>query len=464
MKSLHYIQLLAITMILAAGCRKNDLQTNVTPITVVVKANYSEKISSDFTLKDIKVTLKNTMNRTELTEPTDKNGISVFSNIASGVYEVKATIEVDKATYERITGHTIQTETGTLNGSLPARSLNPSSNNSLEMQLDMGKIGEWVFKQIYYAGSNGTNGASFRDQFIEIYNNTDEVLYADSLYFGALTGNNTKFTIVDLSKGYFLDNDSYELHKQFNWGMSIGMVPADANAYKNFVYMKSLFRIPGNGKTYPVQPGASIVIAATALNHKAPYVGTDNKPVNIKDPSLTIDLQNADFEVYLGNVVPNPFGSDIDNLNVPNMVVIEPDNRDLILDATGRDAYVIFKTDKAIPVFGSTDPKGYQKYPDPSVKVVDASTTVFYQIPNSDIIDAVQIQNPNPTATARVARKLVNALDAGPVYVPDGQYSSQSLIRKTFKTVNGRRILMDTNNSLNDFDFFPLANPKGFKN
>ncbi len=75
----------------------------------------------------------------------------------------------------------------------------------------------------------------------------------------------------------------------------------------------------------------------------------------------------------------------------------------------------------------------------PTVLTITSSTTFYYQIPNNIIIDAVQIQHPILTGSQRSPRKLVNAQDAGPTNVPDGEYSSQSLIRKTAKTVGGKK-------------------------
>ncbi|MGN6418213.1 MAG: DUF4876 domain-containing protein [Pseudobacter sp.] len=467
MRFLNYVLGITVTAVLATGCRKDDLQTNVQPINVVIKASFADEIKDyAFPFASIKLLLKNTITGGELTVNTDNNGIGIFSQVASGVYDVTATLTLDKATYENLTGETIDQTEVHINAARTNMTLNPNTNGTIELILEMGRIGDWVFKQIYYAGSNGTNGASFRDQFIEIYNNSNNVLYADSLYFGQLMGNNTKYDNVDLSKTYYVNDATDALHKQFDWSKSIGITPTDPSAYRNYVYMKSLFRIPGTGKQYPVAPGESIIIAATAQNHRAPYAGMDGKPIEVKNPALTVDLHNANFEVYLGDIISNPFNSDVDNGTIPNVKVISTGgNRDLILDATGRDAYVLFKTDKSLPLFGDgATAKGFGYYPDPTVTSVSGSTEFYYQIPNNIIIDAVQIQNPSPTATQRVARKLVNALDAGPTNVPDGQYTSESLIRKTAKTVAGRKILMDTNNSANDFDFFLIAQPGGFKN
>lgn len=128
--------------------------------------------------------------------------------------------------------------------------------------------------------------------------------------------------------------------------------------------------------------------------------------------------------------------------------------KDWLLDNPGRDGYIIFKTDKDIP---ST----FQKYPDPAQLAITQNTTLYYQIPLSYAIDAVEIQPNAPTS--RVPKRLYSEYDAGFTFCPAGSYSSQSVIRKTSKIVSGRRILIDTNNSTNDFDYLEKAEPKAFK-
>lgn len=467
----RFATLFIVLFALAAACKKKDLAPSVPPINVIVKTSYDTTGGSyNFALTGISVTLKNTITGFSITQLTDNNGLGIFNAISSGVYDVQASVAVTKQQYQDITGLPADKDTMVFNAALTGLTLNTTTNNTIPLKLQLGKIGDWVIKQVYYAGSSTTNGALYRDQFIEIYNNSNKVLYADSLYITQLAGNNGGLAATDVSKGYFISNQSDELFKQYDWSKSLGMSPAGDAANRNYVYAKTIYRVPGNGTQYPIQPGSSFVIAATAQNHQSPFTGADGTSISVKDPSLTVDLSKADFEVYLGNIIPNALASDVDNLNVPNMVAVDAGgSRDLILDNPGRDAIAIFKTSAYLPVLSKTatdpaDATTYSKYPDPSVTTISNTTTVYYQLPVSTLIDAVQIQNPSPTSSQRVAKKLTGKLDAGATNVPDGQYSSESSIRKTAKTISGRIILMDTNNSTNDFDYLPRALPHAFKN
>jgi len=311
-----------------------------------------------------------------------------------------------------------------------------------------GTTGEFVIKQVYYAGSDKKDGANYRDQFIEIYNNTDRVLFADSLYFGRLWGRQSNEP--DANK-HFLDNGNGQL----DWSKSKDM-PMGEEANTDYVYVRDLHMIPGNGKTYPVLPGASIVIAQNALNHKAPYTGTDGKAVSVKDPSLTVDLSGADFEAYYGNIEGvNPLGSDIDNPAVPNVDVLIRSARDMLLDNPGRDSYFIFKGRTRAEV------DALRSYYQPQTKEPGSSEKKYTQMPVAWIMDGVDVQ-PSVASNA-IPKKLPSAVDAGVTFTTNGSYSSESVIRKTATILpDGRRILQDTNNSTEDFVSIK-ADPRGFK-
>lgn len=445
--------ILIVGTVLTFGCKKKDLVPSSPPINVIVKVSYDNSGGTyAFPLENIKTKVTNQMNSTVLEKNTDATGLAIYNGISSGSYNIDATITITKAQYETITGLPLSTADITFNAAKANLVLNTTTNNTIELVLEFGKLGDWVIKQVYYAGSHTTNGASFRDQFIEVYNNSNKVLYADSLYIGQLYGSVT--VSPNHATGQFI-NDGGPLQNQWDWSKSYG---ASTDAATKYVYTRMLYRIPGNGTTYPVQPGAGLVLATTAVNHKAPYTNAAGVSVNINDPSLTVDLSSADFEFYMRDVIPNPLDSDVDNPAVPNITLVDKvaGNRDLVLDNPGREALIIFKTTANVLT-------EYKRLAAPNSPT--AADTVgkdrYLQIPNSVIIDAVQIQAPVPAN--RAPRRLVGSLDAGGYNVPAGQFSSQSMIRKTSSTVGTRKVLKDTNNSTEDFDFFDRANPGGFK-
>lgn len=416
------------------SCKKSDVN-DVKPVALNLQLNFEQDLTSyNFPLLNVEIKLTNLTNGQINTAKTDATGKITFGSIMPGSYDIEATLKITAADYANLTG-TNQTEDVVFNSAVKGQSIT-DANTVVKLELKTGKIGDWVFKQIYYAGSHTTNGAIFRDAFVEIYNNSNEVLYADSLYFAQVFGVNTKASEIDITQPYFRSD------KQFDWSKSIGNNIARAN--EDYVYAKTIFMIPGKGKDYPVQPGESLIIASTAINHKAPYLDINGKAVSVKDPSLTVDLSKADFEVYLGDIpVINPYPSDIDNPLVPNLKVIGlSSDRDLILQGGGRDSYVLFKTEDNVSSYG--------KYSTPDTKEITTATKLYTRIPTKYVVDAVETQP--PVASSQFPKKLQFGLDATYKSVSKGEYSSQSIIRKTAKIINGRRVLQDTNSSSNDFD------------
>lgn len=437
----HLIYILFIGLIL--GSCKKDKSTGIQPVDLKVKVSYAIE-TSGYTLPvhGISVKIKNVNTGTIQSLNANEIGLITFSQIAAGTYDIDATIRITADNYTKLTGIPTATDI-TFNASAKNKQINVGFAEEIELALVSGQINDWVIKQVYYAGSHRVDGATFRDQFIEIYNNSDQVLYADGLSFAELVG------IVDLpaTKYHVLGS------KQMDWSKSVNM-PGNIDANNDYVYARALFTLPGTGQQYPVQPGKSIVIAQTALNHKAPFTDNNGKQVTVLNPSLTIDLSGADFEAYYGSFLTKPFASDVDTA-VPNLEVVSYIGNDMILDNLGRYAYALLKAD------ANTKLSNLPEYNYPTLAEPTSTSAKYRQIPNRLILDAVEVQ---PTLPAdRIPKKLNPSLDAGFAFVPAGAYTSQSIIRKTEKTVNGRILLKDTNNSTEDFDFLTTANPRGFK-
>lgn len=434
------------------GCSDDDFGNNsgLQPVNFSVNLKYDDVTFNGQLVNAANVILTNTNTGDSYTVISNVSGMADFTAIVPGIYNITVSKTMESAEFNTTFGYAPTTTTVQFNGTQEQVTVN-ANVTATTVELKSARIGDLIIKQIYYAGSHAQQGASFRDQFIEIYNNSNEVIYADGLYIGQLFGKiNTTTSSYTLANG------------QHDWSQSIGMT-AGANANTNYVYADYVMRIPGFGNQYPIQAGQSIVIAQSALNHKAPLVDNSGEPMTVQNPSLTVDLSTADFEVYLGDFRTS-IGETVYNYDIQNPAVKDMEiaywgrpgyysgNKDFLMDNPGRDSFVIFR---------SADFSMYQNYSDPSVTNIAANTKFYIQIPNITIIDGVDLQNFNPSNQR--PKMLPSQIDASFMNC-DAAFNSQSVIRKTKTTVNGRVILEDTNNSAADFVKMAMANPKVFAN
>jgi hypothetical protein len=437
MKKKQLLSTLFLSIAMLTACKKDNPEAEAISISFHVKFD-EQAAALGLSPANTEITITNQTNGLSNKGKTDASGNVKFESITPGNYSVVSSLTISAADYSIASGSLTQ-EDVVFNANLN-QFLNKATGN-LELVLKTGRLGDWLLKQIYYGGSHTINGAVFRDQFIEIYNNSNAVMYADSLYIGLVAG--VANTNSDVSKSWFLPSG------QYNWTDALNMNNAKANT--DYVYLTTAVRIPGNGKQYPVQPGTSIIIAQNAINHKVPYTDNAGKAISVKNPELTVDLSKADFEVYYGDQPGiNRLSSDIDNPLVPNLEVIyRVSDRDFILDNNGREAVVLFKT--------TANLNSYPKFPTPNVKTITGATSQYIQMPTSILIDGAEMAY--TLETKRVPHRLPATIDAGFTFSTGGPYSSQSVIRKTSKTVNGRRILKDSNNSSLDFESLTKADP-----
>lgn len=415
----------------------NDHNENeaLKPVDFSVSLKYDAAFNSQV-VKKASVTIVNTETANKYTVESDEKGVALFKQILPGSYSITATKVIPAVEFTETFGYTPTEAEINFNGAASSVVVNAASA-TVDIEMKTSKVGDFVIKQIYYGGSDTKKGAVFRDQFIEIYNNSNTVQYADGLYMAQLTGSTTTTVAA-----YTLANG------QFDWSKSEGMTIGNT-ANTDYVYGINIIKIPGNGTQYPVQPGKSIVIAQNAINHKANYVDNNGKAVSIVSPELTVDLSTADFESFLGTYSGDVYQYDIQNPAVPDVDIAYwgNSNNDMILDSNGRQAYVIFKMD---------DSKftALKKYKNPK-----GDKNLFLQIPNSVLIDGVDTTK--DLGSGLVPKKLASQIDGGNTYLPSGAYSSKSVMRKTKTTIAGRIVLQDTNNSTNDF-VEVTVNPRGF--
>ena len=434
--------------IFMVACSKDDDGDFVAPIA------HSFSISFDENYENAKasgasIALVNIEDGKRYNGTSDGNG-EVILEVIPGVYNLNVSLTLSREEYLEFSGQEVEGEVS-FNAFMESVSINLESESSTQLTLTTGRIGNLLIKQIYYAGSDTRLGALYRDQFIEIHNNSNETVYLDGLYFAQVYG---EASISSETEPFQLPNG------QLDWSQSVGQGNTD-NANTAYVYSDEVLRFPGSGQEYPLESGKSVIVAATAINHKAPLVVIDDEGeevvYEVPEPERTIDLSRAPFEAYYrpyqesqGN---SYLDSDVDNPNSVNMEIAFKSygGKDLILDTHGRDAFVIFEADTETVASWEALPS-----PETAAGDIDADTSTYLQIPVDAVIDGVETQRNDP-AKAK-PKRLPDTIDAGEIANIQGAYSSESVIRKISKQTGDKTFYQDTNNSKNDFEV--LAHPE----
>lgn len=273
----------------------------------------------------------------------------------------------------------------------------------------------FVIEEIYYTGSTypGTTKTYIGDQYFKITNNSDELLYADGL---------------TIAESTFMTTNKYDY---------------TPNLMDKKVAVQAIYKVPGNGKEYPIEAGKSIIIADKAIDH----IAETGIPT-------TFDLSKADFEWYDESSVPSV--QDTDNPDVPNLDKIYSYSRSIwIVSQQGNRAYLLLRM--------GTDTEDFLKNYEESYKYVHPATnkeitSKSYFVPNEWILDAVNLSPKDKYAWLVTD----TSLDAG--YTQCGENSKDpnrygKSVRRKVSHINekGRSVLQDTNNSSEDF--IPTSNP-----
>lgn len=366
------------------GCQKTGTKT----ISINVKVDETKLVAAGIPSPESYGVKISNFATGSVIETTTENGIATATDIIPGVYTISVSASQNQGGF-----------TYTIAGSESNVSL-IADGAEVVVRVDAVKEAALVFKEIYYTGVDPAN-FYFRDQFYEIYNNSTEVVYADGLCIAE-----TVFANIDKSVIY-------------EWPIP------NADQY---VFARVIWQLPGDGKTYPVQPGESFVIAQWATNHKAENLSKGLSPV---------DLTGAEFEAIEKETTFNGI---------------------LLTDNPAVNMKKVVQAGYAMPQWlTSTDGSRYVLFkPSKPLKNEDfiTATNADYQgtareIAISDVIDAVQAVN-NESGMSVLG--LPTALDAGAIWC-SGSYVGESIARKIKETrPDGTKVYQDTNNTSNDFE------------
>ena len=268
-------------------------------ITLKDNSDFMQTLFGSNQVRGAQVTLKSNALGTEYSFISDSTGVIKFNGIISDKYIITATRQMSKEEMQIISG-TEASNVKLVNKKKRIVELNASSPPNLDIEMDLLVGGSpLIISEIYACGPQGS-GLYYHDKYVEVFNQSDSVLYLDKLMIALVYTNS-------------------------NTGLQYRDDP-------EFIHSKSIWIFPGSGKDYPIQPGQFVLCAEDAIDHRL------NAP-------NSVDLSHADFEFYKDDA------PDIDNPAIPNMIKIyqSSGNDWLIGGETGSLVLADFAADSLLP-------------------------------------------------------------------------------------------------------------------
>lgn len=214
------------------------------------------------------VTLKSNTLGIEYKAVSDSNGIVRFKGIASDYYHLSAIRELTPEEMNRAAGQSLSGYK-LINKGNSVFGLFADHKEQQEVRMEAVSGGSGlIISEIYASGPKGS-GLYFHDKYVEIYNQSDSVIYLDNVLIAIPYQNN------NTGQNYITDD--------------------------KFIHSHTIWYFPGEGRDTPILPGQFIVCAEDAIDHRINAPGS-------------VDLSKVDFEFYKDDA------PDLDNTAVPNMV------------------------------------------------------------------------------------------------------------------------------------------------
>ncbi|MBQ7269697.1 MAG: DUF4876 domain-containing protein [Bacteroidales bacterium] len=313
-----------------------------------------------------------------------------FSGVVPGVYDIVASSQYSRngIIYNCL-------------GTLKNVTFKPFVESRLNVQMNVTKSSPLIFKEVHYNANKyinpvtGKSASYLKDTFFEVYNNGEQTVYLDGVCIGDPLGINS-----------------------FNFAHQADKLKHPVSEY---IWIGTyVWQIPGNGSEYPLAPGESAVIAASAGDHGLVGEGL-------------IDLSQAEFECICQKYIDK---GQVDEA-APNMklacTIKETGLANQFGNFTGT-AWVLFYPSE-----------GLRK--DGEYLESDKANNYGQEILISDVFDAIDC-----VKNATTDKKLPDVLDAGKIFCATTG-NNQSIVRKVASTLeDGRKVYQDTNNTTEDFE------------
>lgn len=377
-----FISFLMLSMVFLASCSSDDSSSNsLSELTIQITSKQEVKDYSNF-----QVTLTELQSGQTSTSKANSEGVVVFK-VPNGTFKVMTEDLVDDAvTMSGEVLNFIVSEHKTII-ELPVELVVSPNNTS------------FVIDELYFNGAKNGYAYTYYEQYFTIRNITNKAIYADGLSFG-VAGD---FNSLDVGDGMskFLPND---------------------------IIISQFYTIPGDGKTYRVEPNASLVIAFSAINHNE----SGNQP-------KSLDLSGADLEIYVQG------GMTVDNPEVPNVIVNHSIFEAFHWQYSGATPMILFRLPEDADTFLA---KNKVKLANPLS--MGSMIQDYVKLSSDYVIDAVE----TGLKEEFYHKVLPNAIDRGSILIAGSTYEGfleQFVQRKTVIDKDGKQTIQDTNNSTEDF-------------
>lgn len=329
-------------------------------------------------------------------EKKDDSYLFNLSNLPQGSYNVSVTGIIKYI----IDGKEVTSNVKATSNGVAVSANNQGNTVTINALTTSGSEG-FVISEICFAGTMTPESKKYySDQYVKITNNSDETLYADSIIFVESSFNSTR------------KNDY------------------TPNIMDQAMSVDAIYMIPGTGKSVPVQPGKSLLLALNAKNHKEANANS-------------YDLSKADFEFF--DVTTNAT-ADEDNANVKNLDKWYCYTKSFfVLHSGGTKSYAIAKIKGSKEDFLAKNfyrPYYMNNFVTPAKKMYEDA----YMLPNSWIIDAVNLGMTKKHEWYVISSVLDKGFASCAEDTKDTSRFGTAVIRKMEK---GKYV--DTNNSTDDF-------------
>ncbi len=399
----------AVVLLLAAGCEmfdpadgSNPYETSLFNLTVdpVFPAG-----KEDFKKAGIEVVLGDINKGHNITVLTGENG--------------KAEVRLPNGNY-RITLNN-KTEEFIFNGSADNIIID-NADKTQKITMVSSRRGELIFKEIYCGGclAYPLQGKYAKDIYVIVHNNSGVTQYLDNVCLGTADPYNAIATNVWTKE---------ELEK---------FVPV----------IQAVWKIGGNGTTFPLEPGEDAVICIFgAIDHTRTY-------------RQSVNLDKADYFVCYDNVLfPNP-----DYHPAPGPNIKDERHLEVVVKLGQANAYAFSLNSPAAVIFRAQDTtiEDFIKKEGSIIQKPGSTVDRIVKVPVEWVLDGVEVFTGN---TAGNIKRLGSAVDAGfiPFSAPYLRHTLHRYVDEEESAAKGYEVLMDNNNSSKDFyekDIQSLANNK----